>query len=108
MQAVKPAEESRPPLREGTVLHFFEYGAKEVQLFDVAKNVLTKRRLDMEIPDLGRTIAVDDERIFLIGGSRGETLSSAWEYNASKHSLSRKAGMKSARRSFGIVLHGAH
>ena len=52
-----------------TIVHYFETRTRNVYLYDVLKKRQLHCQIDYEIPFLSKTITVDKQSIYLIGGA---------------------------------------
>ena len=86
------------------IVHYFEWGNKNVVLYDVDKKVTTKFTLniDFNLPKFCRTVATDDGRIFIIGGRDKANVCCDWilEYKDSLKTLVHKKPMLLRRSDF--------
>ena len=51
---------------------YFQWKTKNVFMFDVVKKTLHKLQTDITIPNLCKTVASDNGRLFLVGGVGSE------------------------------------
>ncbi len=91
-------------MSNANVIHYFEWGNKNVVFYDVDKKTAMKYSLNIEfnIPKFCRTVATDDGRIFVIGGRDRQNVCCDWmlEYKESKNTLVQRAPMLQRRSDF--------
>ena len=93
------------------VIHYFEWGNKNVVFYDVDKKVATKFTLNIEfnIPKFCRTVAAEDGRIFVIGGRDRQNACCDWmlEFKEATKTLVPKKPMLLKRSDFTPVCSGS-
>lgn len=91
-------------ISNSNVIHYFEWGNKNVIFYDIDKKAATKYTLNVEfnMPKFCRTVATDDGRIFIIGGRDRQNVCCDWvlEYKDSAKGLIQKKPMLLRRSDF--------
>jgi hypothetical protein len=95
-------------ISNSNVVHYFEWGNKNVEFYDVDKKVATKLTLniDFNIPKFCRTVATEDGRIFVIGGRDRQNICCDWtlEFIEQNKTLIQKKPMLLRRSDFTPVV----
>ena len=79
------------PYLGSKLLHYFKEGSKDVLLYDVIKKIHTRFRIDWQIPYGCKTITVDKENTYLLGGPECK---STWNFNTRNRIIISKKDMK--------------
>lgn len=91
-------------ISNANVVHYFEWGNKNVEFYDVDRKIATKLSLniDFNIPKFCRTVASDDGRIFVIGGRDRQNICCDWtlEFIEANKTLIQKKPMLLRRSDF--------
>jgi hypothetical protein len=91
-------------ISNSNVVHYFEWGNKNVEFYDIDRKLATKLSLniDFNIPKFCRTVATEDGRIFVIGGRDRQNICCDWtlEFIESNKSLIQKKPMLLRRSDF--------
>ena len=91
-------------INNSCLLHYFEWGSKNVIFYDIEKKTTQKYSLniDFNVPKFCRTVATDDGRIFVIGGRDRSNVCCDWmlEYKDDSKSLLQRKPMFLRRSDF--------
>ena len=76
------------------MMHYFSEKTNDIYLYDVALDKKFHKKIDIEIPNECKTVAIDNARIFMIGGLlEGQTIKMTWEYYITNNYLTLKKSM---------------
>lgn len=86
-------------------MHYFKFNSDNVHFYNITDKQKYKKSIDRKIPEFSRTIYLDNQKIFIIGGSfEGNKIQKlTWEYDIQDNAITVKADMNQQRSGFGIA-----
>lgn len=97
-------------LTDRRIIHYFEWGNKNIHFYDVVNHKQTKYLVDFDkyIPKFCRTVVTDHGRLFCIAGRHQDNMCCNWmlEYIEEKKCLEHRALLNDARSDFTAIYDG--
>lgn len=97
-------------LTDRKIIHYFEWGNKNIHFYDVVNHKQTKCLVDFSnyIPKFCRTVVTDHGRLFCIAGRHLDNVCCNWmlEYLEEKKCLEYRANLNDARSDFTAIYEG--
>jgi hypothetical protein len=97
-------------LTDRRIIHYFEWGNKNIHFYDVVNHKQTKYLVDFDkyIPKFCRTVVTDHGRLFCIAGRHQDNMCCNWmlEYIEEKKCLEHRAVLNDSRSDFTAIYDG--
>ena len=97
-------------LTDHRIIHYFEWGNKNIHFYDVVNRKQTKYLVDFDkyIPKFCRTVVTDNGRLFCIAGRHQDNMCCNWmlEYNEERKCLEHRALLNDPRSDFTAIYDG--
>lgn len=97
-------------LTDRRIIHYFEWGNKNIHFYDVVNHKQTKYLVDFDkyIPKFCRTVVTDHGRLFCIAGRHQDNMCCNWmlEYIEEKKCLEHRALLNDPRSDFTAIYDG--